>query len=111
MKLSKLGEKTMTFDLSTFKKLLFFFLVKMGDEGISNWIPPLRRQDVAAISLLSRPTTSKGHHAQTKIDKAPKTSRITLISFISAGTPAMLKSEVNDTNTKIAATLVCNEKR
>lgn len=34
--------------------------------------------------------------------------KITLISFISAGTLAMLRSEQNDTNTKIAATLVCN---
>jgi hypothetical protein len=30
-----------------------------------------------------------------------------LISFKSAGTPAMLRSEVNDTNTNIAATLAC----
>jgi hypothetical protein len=33
-----------------------------------------------------------------------------LISFISAGTLAMLRREQNDTNTKIAATLVCNFK-
>lgn len=32
----------------------------------------------------------------------------TLISFISVGTPAILRSAVNDTNTNIAATLVCN---
>lgn len=32
---------------------------------------------------------------------------ITLISFLCAGTPAMLRSEVNDTNTNIPATLVC----
>lgn len=36
--------------------------------------------------------------------------RITLISFSSAGTPAMLRSEVNDINTNMAATLVCNIK-
>lgn len=34
---------------------------------------------------------------------------ITLTSFISAGTPAMLRSEVNDINANIAATLVCNK--
>lgn len=32
-----------------------------------------------------------------------------LISFISAGTPTMVKSEVNDTNANIAATLVAME--
>jgi len=31
-----------------------------------------------------------------------------LISFLSAGTLAMLRREENDANTKIAATLVCN---
>ena len=31
-----------------------------------------------------------------------------MISFINAGNPAMLRSEQNDTNTNIAATLVCN---
>lgn len=34
----------------------------------------------------------------------------TLISFKCAGTPAMLRSEVNDTNTNMAATLVCNSR-
>lgn len=33
--------------------------------------------------------------------------RITLISLMRAGTPATLRREVNETNTKIAATLVC----
>lgn len=35
---------------------------------------------------------------------------VTLISFSSAGTPAMLRSEANDINTNTAATLVCNVK-
>jgi hypothetical protein len=39
-----------------------------------------------------------------------KSKKTTLISFISAGTLAMLRREQNDTNTKIAATLVCNFK-
>jgi hypothetical protein len=39
-----------------------------------------------------------------------KKQKITLISFISAGTLAMLRREQNDTNTKIAATLACSLK-
>lgn len=43
-----------------------------------------------------------------KVNKQKISNRITLISFISAGTLAMLRSEQNDTKTKIAATLVCS---
>lgn len=47
-----------------------------------------------------------GHEKQKK-NKVPS---ITLTSFICAGAPAMLRSELNEINTNIAATLVCNYK-